>query len=48
MSILQRYESAEVLRHDLGPENEPQRFGGDHEWEFGSFPNLGPDAQFLN
>ncbi|KAK5202653.1 hypothetical protein LTR41_011606, partial [Exophiala xenobiotica] len=41
-------ECATVLRHDLGPENVPKRFGGDLYWEFGGSPELSPDAKPLS
>jgi len=48
IAVLGQHESAEVLRRELGSENVPKHFGGDLKWEFGDFPNLGPDAEFLS
>ncbi|KAJ9493404.1 hypothetical protein H2202_011126 [Exophiala xenobiotica] len=46
--VLGHRECATVLRHDLGPENVPKRFGGDLDWEFGWPPELSPDAKPLS
>ena len=48
MLVLSKNEGAGVLRQELGLANVPKRFGGDLDWEFGSFPNLSPDAESLN
>ncbi|KAK5310654.1 hypothetical protein LTR93_011976 [Exophiala xenobiotica] len=48
IAVLSHRECATVLRHDLGPENVPKRFGGDLDWEFGGSPELSPDAKPLS
>ncbi|KAK5188505.1 hypothetical protein LTR92_011450 [Exophiala xenobiotica] len=48
IAVLGHRECATVLRHDLGPENVPKRFGGDLDWEFGWPPELSPDAKPLS
>ncbi|KAK7926418.1 hypothetical protein LTR80_011887, partial [Exophiala xenobiotica] len=48
IAVLGHRECATVLRHDLGSENVPKRFGGDLDWGFGGSPELSSDAKPLS
>ena len=43
--VLSTGETQKILIQAVGKENLPQRFGGDFEWRFGSFPQLDADAK---